>query len=132
MSDLASCTCGQLTAQCEGPPVRTTVCHCLECKRHSGSAFSWNARYDAAQVTVSGPSTAFTRVGDEGSHITQHFCPTCGVTVYYTVDEVPGMIAVQAGAFADVDFMAPSVSVYDPSRHVPWLVLTNPDMKTLD
>lgn len=128
MPDIARCTCGQLQAVCEGPPKRTSVCHCNECKRHSGSAFSWNARYDRAQVTTSGISTTYTRVGDEGSRITHHFCPTCGVTVFYLNEELPDMIAVQVGAFADQNFMAPSVSVYDPFRHVPWLTLTDPNI----
>ena len=132
MPDIARCTCGQLQASCEGPPVRTSVCHCNECKRHSGSAFSWNARYDAGQVTTSGTSTAYTRIGDEGSAIVQHFCPTCGVTVWYSNSDVPDMIAVQAGAFADPLFTPPSVSVYDPLRHVPWLALTNPDIDRWD
>ena len=132
MPDVAACTCGQLTATCNGPPKRTSVCHCLECKRHSGSAFSWNAHYDADQVVVAGKSTAFSRSGDEGSTITHHFCPVCGVTVYYLNDDLPGMVAVQAGAFADVTFTPPSVSVYDPSRHVPWLTLTNPDIDRWD
>ena len=40
----AQCSCGQLAAICAGEPVRVSVCHCLECKRRSGSAFSNNAR----------------------------------------------------------------------------------------
>jgi hypothetical protein len=45
----AECSCGQLAAICQGDPVRISVCHCLACKRRSGSAFSNNARFPEAR-----------------------------------------------------------------------------------
>ena len=38
MTRTATCQCGQLSAVCSGEPVRISVCHCLECQRHSGSS----------------------------------------------------------------------------------------------
>ena len=37
---LASCSCGQLTAQASGDPVRNSICHCLACQRRTGSPFA--------------------------------------------------------------------------------------------
>ena len=31
---------GQLTASCTGEPVRVSVCHCLDCQKRTGSAFT--------------------------------------------------------------------------------------------
>jgi hypothetical protein len=117
----AECACGQLSAICEGEPVRVSVCHCLACKRRTGSAFSWNARWPLAAVTVQGRHTAYTRVGDEGGHCTHRFCPDCGVAVFYGIDQAPDLIAIPAGAFADATFPAPTVSVYDPFRRCAWV-----------
>jgi hypothetical protein len=39
MPRIASCTCGQLNAQCMGEPVRISVCHCFDWQRRTGSAF---------------------------------------------------------------------------------------------
>ena len=36
-------------ARAGGDPVRLSICHCLDCKRRTGGAFSWNATYDAAR-----------------------------------------------------------------------------------
>jgi hypothetical protein len=36
----ARCSCGALTAVATGDPVRNSVCHRLDCKRTTGSAFS--------------------------------------------------------------------------------------------
>ena len=38
----ASCRCGQLKAIVTREPVRVSVCHCLDCQKRTGSAFSMN------------------------------------------------------------------------------------------
>ena len=42
----ASCSCGQLRIETSGEPFRVSVCHCLNCKRRSGSAFAVQARFN--------------------------------------------------------------------------------------
>jgi len=34
------CLCGRLTYHCDGEPLVTVVCHCKDCQRQTGSAFS--------------------------------------------------------------------------------------------
>ena len=113
----ATCLCGQLSITCEGDPVRVSICHCFDCQRRSGSAFSAQARWAEAQVRIEGRSTAWTRTGDDGGEVSHRFCPTCGSTIYYTVDRMPGLIAVPVGGFADLTFPAPTFSVYEERRH---------------
>ena len=119
----AACSCGQLIALATGEPVRISVCHCLSCQKRSGSAFAVQARFGQSHVTIEGQSTAFVRVADSGKQATFHFCPTCGDTVYYTMDAVPGFIAISVGGFADPHFPPPQISVYETRMH-PWLQLT--------
>jgi len=128
----AECSCGQLSAVCSGEPIRVSVCHCLDCKRRTGSAFSWNARWAAADVAVQGQASEFTRIGDEGGRCTMSFCPGCGTTVFYVIDAQPAVIAIPAGAFADPEFPAPRVSVYDPSRRCAWVDIRAEPLERLD
>jgi hypothetical protein len=116
----ARCACGALSARAEGDPVRLSVCHCLDCKRRSGSAFSWNATYDAARVAIDGVHRSFTRSSDEGYWGRFHFCPECGVTVAYEIERRPDMVSIPAGAFADPALPPPEIEVYD-ERRCPWL-----------
>ncbi len=118
----AACSCGSLAATCEGEPIRVSVCHCTACQRRTGAPFGQQARWAAEHVTIEGSSTAFTREGDSGGRATFHFCPTCGATVYFTVDRMPGMIAVPVGAFADASFPPPVISFYEARKHA-WVVL---------
>lgn len=118
---LASCSCGQLTAQVVGEPVRISICHCLACQRRTGSVFGEQARLPRENVSISGVSTEYARVGDEGSRIRFHFCPRCGSTVYYESDGLEAYLAIPVGAFADPSFPSPRVSVYESRMHR-WVV----------
>jgi hypothetical protein len=69
------------------------------------------------QVSVSGVSLEYVRVGDEGPGAKFHFCPTCGSTVYYEPLWQQQWLAVPVGAFADPSFPAPTISVYEGRMH---------------
>lgn len=118
---LASCSCGQLTAQVFGEPVRISICHCLSCQRRTGSVFAQQARFRREQVSLSGISSQFVRVGDEGSRAKFHFCPHCGATVYYELEGLEDYLAIPVGAFADPGFPAPTISVYESRMHS-WVI----------
>jgi hypothetical protein len=71
-----------------------------------------------SSVTISGESSQYVRVGDEGSKVTFSFCPKCGATVHYTVEGYDEEnIAIPVGAFADPNFPAPTFSVYEERMH---------------
>jgi len=118
---LASCSCGQLTARVTGEPARVSICHCLACQRRTGSVFGAQARFPREQVTIAGSSTEYVRVGDEGSRVTFNFCSQCGSTVYYQLEKLDQFIGIPVGAFADPDFPAPSISIYEERKHA-WVV----------
>ena len=113
----AACSCGQLRVTTEGEPTRISMCHCLDCQRRTGGTFGVQARFPEENVQIEGPSTAYMRVSDSGNRATFHFCPTCGATVFYRLEAVPGSVAVPVGAFADPSFPPPRVSVYEERMH---------------
>ncbi|MBK9264456.1 MAG: GFA family protein [Polyangiaceae bacterium] len=113
----AQCSCGQLRVTCDGDPIRVSMCHCLACQRRTGSPFGQQARWPADKVKIEGVATSFVRIGDSGGTVTFRFCPTCGSTVFYDIADMPDVIAVPVGAFADPDFPAPTFSVYEARKH---------------
>ena len=122
----ASCTCGQLCVQVDGDPVRISMCHCLACQRRTGSVFGAQARFPEEHVEIRGRFTEYRRTADEGAERVFRFCPGCGSTVFYTGSDMPGLIAVPLGAFADPAFPAPRVSVWERRRH-PWVAVPAED-----
>jgi len=118
----ASCRCGQLKATVTGDPARVSVCHCLNCKKRSGSAFAVQARWPSSQVQIDGKSKTFVKVADSGNRATFHFCPDCGSDVYYEIDgkfddRFNDLIAVPLGAFDDPFFLTPAFSVWEGRKH---------------
>lgn len=101
--------------------MRISICHCLACQRRTGSVFGEQARFPRKDVSISGKSTVFERVGDEGSRAKFHFCPTCGSTVYYELEGLDEFLAIPVGAFADPSFPSPTVSVYEDRMHK-WVI----------
>ena len=93
---VAACHCGKLRAVCEGEPVRVSVCHCLECQRRTGSAFGVSARYPKEKVRAEGPSRQYSRIADSGFRLTFDFCPSCGTTIHWHLDQFPEVTAVAA------------------------------------
>jgi hypothetical protein len=113
----ASCSCGQLSVEVEGDPVRVSICHCLACQQRTGSVFGVQARFPRERVAIEGQASRFTRVGDSGGQVTFRFCARCGSTVYWEPDGLPDFVVVAVGAFADPAFPPPTVSVYEARRH---------------
>ena len=65
---------------------------------------------------------AWKRTAESGNALTFHFCPTCGSTVFWESEGFPGYVAVAIGNFADPNFPAPTIAVWEESRH-PWVSL---------
>jgi hypothetical protein len=120
----AACSCGQLRLTAEGDPFAISICHCLACQRRTGSAFGMQAGFKADQVHVVGRHRDYSRISDQADrkeHVF-HFCPECGVTVFYTEPTEPDLVVVMTGTFADPTFPPPTESGYDTRRH-PWVGL---------
>jgi hypothetical protein len=122
MTRRAACSCGQLRLEIEGEPSRVSMCHCLECQRRTGAVISNQARFHREQVTFGGPATTWRRKAESGNTVTFHFCPTSGSAVYWESEGFPGYVIVAISNFADPDFPAPTVAVWEESRH-PWVSL---------
>jgi hypothetical protein len=125
----ASCRCGQLKATVTGEPVRVSVCHCLKCKKRSGSAFAVQARWPAEQVTIEGRSGSFVKVADSGNPATFHFCPECGSDVHYDINgKFDGLVAIPLGAFNDPYFLQPRFSVWEERKN-DWVEILGDDVE---
>jgi hypothetical protein len=65
-----SCLCRGVTFRVTGEPLRVGVCHCLDCRKASGSTFSAFAVW---------PREAFEQMtGSTGIYSDRSFCLTCG------------------------------------------------------
>ncbi len=117
----AACACGGLSISVRGDPQRVGMCHCQQCQRRTGSAFGLAAIFARDQLAEAhGPRSAYSRQGESGGTLTFSFCPTCGSTVFWEHSNLPEVILVALGAFADPGFPGPTGAFWAESRH-PWV-----------
>ncbi|AFK56348.1 GFA family protein [Tistrella mobilis] len=67
------CLCGQVTFAIEGEPMRVGICHCTDCRKESGSAFTYYGVWHPARTNITGESVEYRG---------QCFCPQCGARLF--------------------------------------------------
>ncbi|KAI0699841.1 DUF636 domain protein [Cytidiella melzeri] len=132
-----SCLCGQISYEITGPPLFSTLCHCLNCKKTSGTGFTWNAQFKSNQIRfVKGEALLKTYEDSatlRGTTVQRKFCSNCGCSLIITSSQRPELAAVPTGGVDDdvSEMWAPKVEVFCRSRPK-WLPdLGNRCMETL-
>lgn len=122
MPDLSgSCLCGAVTYTCSADPVFTAVCHCADCQKQTGTAFSVVVGVPEAAFAVQGQLSEHTTVGGDSEQDThRHFCGSCGSPVVTRADAMPGVAIIKAGTLDDTSWLTPQVEVWHSSAQ-PWV-----------
>jgi hypothetical protein len=100
------------------------VCHCLNCKRRTGSAFGISAYFERTAVISQQGETQVYAFHHEGQNHDQerHFCKHCGTTLFWFVSSLPQKIRIAGGCLAEQGLPEPTYSVTDRKRE-PWVTL---------
>ena len=114
---IASCHCGALEVACDGEPRKVSLCHCEQCQRRTGSAFSVAVFYMREQVTVRGEAVSYARPSASGFAVDFRFCPTCGSNLFWYPARMPALVGIALGGFADRDFATPEQAVWAGEGH---------------
>jgi len=119
----ARCHCGDVQIECAGAPRKISMCHCPDCQRRTGSAFSIAVFFVRQSVrVVSGTLATFERPSASGFPVCFQFCTRCGSNVFWEPRRMPELIGIAAGTFADPLFPRPDQSVWTRDKHA-WLAL---------
>jgi len=115
------CLCGNVRYSGETEQPITAVCHCKNCQKQAGSAFSILVGVPKASFEITGKSlTLYTDMADSGNQVERYFCNNCGSPVYSGSPTSPDMIFIKAGTLDDVSFLNPQVHVWCKSAQ-PWV-----------
>lgn len=112
----ATCQCGALTATANAAPDFVIACNCKLCQRRSGSPFGAAGYFRKSTLTLAGRTARYGRTADSGRKVTNFFCPTCGTTLYWTLDMRPDHIGVAFGAF-EQPLPEPARVIWTESQH---------------
>jgi hypothetical protein len=125
MSDTleGGCACGEVRYRLASVPMFVHCCHCLNCQRHTGSAFVINLLIEAARVEARGTAPQPVTMPLNGGSPNRIFrCPRCQVALWSEYGGRSAILFVRGGTLDDPSAVAPDVHIYTRSK-LPWVRL---------
>lgn len=111
-----SCMCGNVQFHAEGDPMFMANCHCEDCRKSSGAAYSTFVFMNKEDVDMTGKTSSFDHKADSGNTLTKHFCGNCGCPTYVENEVRPTVVGLRAGIINEHDAVEPTMNVYTSSK----------------
>lgn len=118
MKMTGGCHCGAIRYKIDGELLAHALCHCSDCRRHSGAPMvGWTMYPQGAVRIVKGQP----KVYESSKHGRRHFCADCGTGLLYTNAEMPpGIVGIQSATYDDPD-AAPARAHIQVAERVRWM-----------
>jgi len=116
------CHCGRLRYRAEGEPLSHLLCHCRDCRRHSGAPLVGWTMYAATAVTLTQGEPKIYR---SSTHGRRHFCAECGTGLFYTnAVTIPDLIDIQSATYDEPDNV-PAEGHVQVAERIRWMELAH-------
>ena len=114
MEITGQCLCGAIKYELLNPPAMTGVCHCKNCQRQAGSAFSTLAGVAKSDFSLTLGKMKLYEDGDtdSGNTVKRFFCGDCGSPIYSAVPDSPDMVFLKTGTMDDTTGFTPQFNVW--------------------
>jgi len=106
-----SCHCGDVSFKVTGKPRIILNCHCDDCKKRNGGAFSKYLVVNESDLHVSKGNKSLASYSAEGKG-EKYFCSNCGSPIYNKNARYPGIFMVFYGSINDQKQITPMFNVY--------------------
>ncbi len=113
------CMCGAVRYECSAEPVMTGNCHCRDCQKASGGAFSPALAVPTVALKIAGGVKYYDTKGDSGQTVSRGFCPDCGARLFGKPQAAPDVTVIMAGSLDDPSWFRPAMDLYTASAQ-PW------------
>jgi hypothetical protein len=115
------CLCGSISyTVASEEPIMTAICHCTECQRQAGSAYSIIAGVAMEDLHISGETKVFDTIGsDRGEAAHRHFCGNCGSPIISVLADAEDIAWIKAGTLNDASWLEPELEAWTSSAQ-PW------------
>jgi hypothetical protein len=117
------CQCGRVRFAVTGDPLALYICHCLECRRQSASAFGMSLQMPRAGLVVTqGTPRVWSRATDSGSRLDCAFCADCGSRLWHQGEAAAATVTIKAGALDTPVDAAAAIHIW-VKRKLPGIVI---------
>ena len=96
------------------------ICHCTNCQKQSGAAYSVNVGILKSALTLQGILKTFTDHGDSGREVLRKFCSNCGSPILRGAEAFPSIHILKAGTPDTPSAVKPQRQIFCSSKH-PWV-----------
>jgi hypothetical protein len=110
------CLCGQVRYSAKADPAFVGVCHCKNCQKQTGTAFSVLVGVPKSALSIDGKITTFHDTGSSGQSVERNFCPECGSPIFTAAAAIPDITFIKAGTIDDTSWLDPTVHIYCDSK----------------
>ncbi len=111
------CHCGAIRYSMPTAVEHHALCHCSDCRRHSGAPLVGWALVGQDTLEVSGTPKVYA----SSEHGRRHFCGDCGTGLFYTNEAIfPGQIDIQTATLDDPDRIPAQVQIQTAER-IGWM-----------
>jgi hypothetical protein len=106
-----------------GAAIALYVCHCLECRRQSASAFGMSLEVPSAGLRVTqGAPRYWSRAADSGNRIRCAFCPNCGSRLWHESEPPSETVTIKAGSLDEPVDISTAIHIWT-ARKLPGLAI---------
>ncbi len=121
---MGGCQCGAVRYEVSAEPLALYICHCLECRKQSASAFGMSLEIPRSGLRlVAGAPKVWTRDADSGRRVRCVFCPDCGSRLWHEGDDPEaGFLTVKAGSLDDPVDVSEAIHIWT-ARKMPGLAI---------
>jgi len=119
VENTGGCLCGAVRYTVDSEPDLVGVCHCSDCKKFTGSAYSFLVIVQQTALKIDGITKTYSTPGDSGQPIVRRFCPECGSSISEEAFTRPGQVLINGGTFDDPTSMTPDIQIYC-DRELEW------------
>lgn len=117
-----SCQCGSIKFTLNGPPDRTLVCYCDDCRKGSGHLGQMTAFYKTTDVNIIDDESnlkQFVVTKTQSGHPKhKEFCSNCGSTIRTLPMKYNGEVSVVRASLLDDNFKicAPKIAIFTDTK----------------
>ena len=117
------CACGAIRYECTEGPMEMFCCHCRECQRASGGAYSPAMLFPVTAFKITqGTPKYHDRPSEAGGQHTRGFCPDCGSRLFGAVNPTFPFIGVVASSLDDPSIFKPAYHIFTADAQ-PWDIM---------
>jgi len=125
---MGQCHCGHVLFGFSGKAITCYACHCTDCQKSSGTAFSTNMLVERVELTHVSGTTEIIEYEFNNRVLQRHQCCRCATALWLNYSDKIKYASIQTGTFQSQDWFEPIAHLWLRSS-LPWIPIPDHQAK---